>query len=118
MKNASVGIITHKAPFGHMSGKEAQDVALIFGSYEQDISVYFIGDGVYHFNANQHPESIHAKDYLKTYDAFSFYDIENVYVCQASLDERGISQLPSFVTLMTHDELKNKLQQHQTIFTF
>jgi tRNA 2-thiouridine synthesizing protein C len=114
----SIGIINHKAPFDNFQGKEAQDLALIFGSYEQDITLYFIGDGVYHFTGNQNPSLIGAKDYLKTYEAFGFYDIEKLFVCHESLEQRGISDLPDFVTIISRDKMKEALNQHKTIFNF
>ncbi len=118
MNTTSVAIINHHAPFGTMAGKEAQDLALIFGSYEQDVTMYFIGDGVYHLARAQHPELINAKDYLKTYEAFAFYDIEKIYACSDSLKQRKISDTANFVTLLTPEQLKEHIKQHQAVFNF
>lgn len=119
MKQVSVAIINKSAPFGSMAGKEAQDLALIFGSYEQEVAIYFIGDGVYHL-IQQQAELIGAKDYLKTYEAFSFYDIEHLYVCENSLNERNIepSALLDIATVITSEQMSLKLAEHHAVYTF
>ena len=54
----SVAIINTNAPLSKANAKDALDVALIFGSYEQAVSLYFQGDGVYQLIAEQQPEKI------------------------------------------------------------
>jgi tRNA 2-thiouridine synthesizing protein C len=113
-------ILNSKAPYSNSAGKDALDIALIFGSFEQPTSLFFQGDGVYQLTQAQNGSIIDVKDYLKTFAAFEFYDIENIYVCQRSLKERG---LPSYfhidqVQVLTTDEFAAKLAIHHTVFRF
>lgn len=87
----SLAILNSKAPYSNNAGKDALDIALIFGSFEQEIALFFQGDGVYQLVDAQNGQLISVKDYLKTFSAFEFYDIEDIYVCQASLTERNIN---------------------------
>ena len=87
-----LAIINSKAPFSSDFGKDALDVALIFGSFEQKISLFFQGDGVYQLIAKQDGTLVSIKDYLKTFSAFEFYDIEDIYVCQQSLVNRQLDE--------------------------
>ncbi len=100
----SLAIINSKAPFSSSQGKDALDIALIFGSFEQKVSLFFQGDGVYQLIAGQDGTLVSIKDYLKTFSAFEFYDIEDIFVCQQSLANRqleaqfhisGVNVLPS-----------------------
>jgi len=91
---AGLAIINSKAPYSSHYGKDALDVALIFGSYEQKVSLFFQGDGVHQLIAKQDTSLLSIKDYLKTFAAFEFYDIEHVYACQQSLLTRKLE--PSF----------------------
>lgn len=75
-----------------LAGKEALDFSLIFGSYEQDVTVLFYGEGTTQALAHQDPEVIGQKDYLSTIKALDIYDIENVYVCEMSLDKMALGQ--------------------------
>ncbi|MFQ3209639.1 MAG: tRNA 2-thiouridine synthesizing protein C, partial [Colwellia sp.] len=92
-KEFGLAIINSKAPFSSNHGKDALDVALMFGSFEQKVSLFFQGDGVYQLMANQDGRLVSIKDYLKTFSAFEFYDIEDIYVCQQSLVSRQLNEI-------------------------
>ena len=114
----TIAIVNSKAPYRDNAGKDALDLALIFGSFEQSISVFFHGEGVWQLQA-QSPELVQQKNYLKTFAAFEFYDIENVYVCQASLQERGINELAlEHVKILPQPQFSEQLSNHSTIFRF
>ena len=117
----SVAIINSKAPYSSSMGKDALDVALIFGSYEQDVSLFFHGDGVYQLIGKQNSMLIQLKDYLKTFSAFEFYDLETIYVCQKSLEDRCLTDrnfhIDNAVVLNTK-AFSEKLHQHNIIFRF
>ena len=87
-----LAIINSKAPFSSAYGKDALDIALIFGSFEQKVSLFFQGDGVYQLIDNQDGSLLSIKDYLKTFAAFEFYDIEDIYVCHQSLANRELDE--------------------------
>lgn len=93
MNNTSVAIINSKAPFALSHGKEALDLALIFGSYEQEVALFFIGDGVWQLAKNTDGEKLSVKDYLKTFDALPFYDVEQIFVCEQSLKDRNLEHI-------------------------
>jgi tRNA 2-thiouridine synthesizing protein C len=116
----SVAIINTNAPLSKANAKDALDVALIFGSYEQSVSLYFQGDGVYQLIAEQQPEKVQQKDFLKTFAALEFYDIENIYVCHHSLIQRGLADNFSIenVQVLNSNDFSTSLHQHQTILRF
>lgn len=118
--NAGVAILNTSAPFSSQAGKEALDVALIFGSFEQDISLFFHGEGVWQLLDDQHAEIIDAKNYLKTFSAFEFYDIDTVFVCEQSLKERNLNNTFHIedVTVLNPEDFSVKLSQHQQILRF
>jgi len=120
MKATSIAIINSKAPFGSTAGKEALDVALIFGSYEQSVSLFFHGDGVYQLITNQQPELLGIKNYLKTFSAFEFYDIEKIYVCEKSLSDRQLHTNFHIenVDVLCSREFYEKLSLADTILRF
>ncbi len=120
IKHKSIAIVNASAPYGNSNAKEALDLALIFGSFEQDTSLFFQGDGVRQLVDKQNPEMINVKDFLKTLSALEFYDIENIYLCQDSLAERNLKSNFHLenVTLMSKKEFSEKLHQHDAIFRF
>jgi tRNA 2-thiouridine synthesizing protein C len=92
LDNNGLAIINSKAPFSSSHGKDALDIALVFGSFEQQVSLFFQGDGVYQLISHQDGSLLFIKDYLKTFSAFEFYDIEDIYVCQQSLVNRQLDE--------------------------
>lgn len=89
----SLAIINSQPPFSESLAKESLDMALIFGSYEQDIALFFQGDGVWQLIDKQNGALLGVKDFLKTFSAFPLYDIEKVYICEKSLLERGLDNM-------------------------
>ena len=123
MSNTSsktLAILNAKAPFGNSAGKDALDIALIFGSFEQAVSLFFQGDGVWQLIQGQDGSIISMKDYLKTFAAFEFYDIEDIYVCQASLEARNLPTKFHIeeVQVLNQQAFAKILTSHKTILRF
>ena len=116
----SLAIVNASAPFSQANAKDSLDIALIFGSYEQAVSLYFQGDGVYQLIAGQQPESIQQKNFLKTFAALEFYDINNIYICRNSLKERNLPDnfCIDNIQVLSLDEFATSLHQHQSILRF
>jgi len=116
----ALALINSKAPFACSNGKDSLDIALIFASFEQGVSLFFQGDGVYQLIDKQNGSLISVKDYLKTFAAFEFYDIEDIYICQQSLAERKLAS--SFhidnVQILTVKDFAVQLVQHKHILRF
>ncbi|MBN1279970.1 MAG: sulfurtransferase complex subunit TusC [Chlorobium sp.] len=95
MENEHVKKIMHvmrHAPHGTIYSYEGLEMILIMAAYEQDLSVVFIGDGVYAIKKNQDTAGIGIKGFAKTFMALDGYDVEKLYVDRVSLDERGLSE--------------------------
>ena len=114
-----VAIIISSAPHGTAKGREALDTALALSTFNH-ISVFFIGDGVFHLLANQHPELILMRDYIATFNMLELYDIEDVYVCKASLDERNLNQIPLNIAnqLIDDKQLTQLLANQDAVLRF
>jgi len=116
----TLAILNTKAPYSSTAGKDALDIALIFGSFEQPVALFFQGEGVRQLTSGQDGALISIKDYLKTFAAFEFYDIEEVYVCQTSLTQRGL--VDDFhidgVQVLNQQGFAQKLTSHQTVLRF
>jgi tRNA 2-thiouridine synthesizing protein C len=83
--------ISRHAPYGTSLAKEALDAVLAASAYNQDISLLFMDDGVFQLLNNQETKSIHQKNFAMMLQALSYYDIEQVYVHQESLQARHLS---------------------------
>mgnify|MGYP000290713020 CR=1 FL=1 len=83
--------INRKAPYGTIYALESLEVVLIGAAFDQDVSLAFIGDGVYQLTKGQNTEAIGQKNFSPTYSALGDYDVNKIYVEKESLEERGLS---------------------------
>jgi tRNA 2-thiouridine synthesizing protein C len=116
----TISILNSSSPFGSSNAKDALDIALIMGTYEQHTHLFFQGDGVWQLVSNQCPETIYVKDFLKTFAAFQFYDLENIYVCKQSLVERNLPEVFHInnVQVLDRNDFANKLTENDVILRF
>ncbi|WP_076411637.1 sulfurtransferase complex subunit TusC [Shewanella sp. UCD-KL12] len=83
-------IIFRRPPHSSPHGREALDLALLSASFEQEVSLIFVDEGVLHLVSSQSPETAGAKDYIATFGALALYDIETVLACSTSLTRFGL----------------------------
>ncbi|MGV6809257.1 MAG: sulfurtransferase complex subunit TusC [bacterium] len=92
-----------KAPYGTVYALESLEVVLIAAAFEQDVSLAFIGDGVYQIANGQDTSGIGQKNFSATYKALGDYDINKLYVEKESLEERGLTE-DDLMPLVYEDE--------------
>jgi tRNA 2-thiouridine synthesizing protein C len=115
-----VGIINRSAPHGIASGRESLDLTLALSAYNESLSLFFIGDGVYQLMKGQLTEDILQKNFQPLFKMLELYDVENIYVCSASLEQRGLNteQLLISVTLLDRQQLQSQLTQQDQLLSF
>lgn len=92
-----------KAPYGTIYALESLEVVLIGAAFEQDVSLAFIGDGVYQLTKGQNTDGVGMKCFAPTYSALGDYDVNKIYVEKESLEERGLT-LDDLQHLVWEDE--------------
>ena len=83
--------LNRKAPYGTIYALESLEVVLIGAAFDQDVSLAFVGDGVFQLTKGQKTDGINMKNFSPTYKALGDYDIKKIYVEKESLEERGLS---------------------------
>lgn len=84
-------LICRRAPYGQSLAREALDVALTAATFDQQVAMLFLGDGVLQLLKTQQPAVIAQKALDKQLAALPLYDIETVYVEAEALQRRGLS---------------------------
>jgi tRNA 2-thiouridine synthesizing protein C len=83
--------VNRKAPYGTIYALESLEVVLITATFDQDVSLVFIDDGVYELVKGQVTKGIGIKNFSPSYRALEGYDVEKLYVERASLESRGLT---------------------------
>lgn len=95
--------VNRRAPYGTIYALESLEVVLIGAAFDQDVSLAFIGDGVYQLKADQDAAESDQKNFSPIYQALGDYDVSKLYVEKESMDERGLT-LEDLMPLTYEDE--------------
>ena len=116
----TLGFVFRQAPHGVASGREGLDAVLATSAYSEDISLFFHGDGVYQLLDGQQPKDILSRDYIATFKMLELYDIEQVYVCQQSLQVRGLTTDDLLIDVIACEpaEFSERLHACQRVLAF
>ncbi len=126
--------INRRAPYGTVYALEGLEVVLVGAAFEQDVSMAFIGDGVFQLKKGQDTSDSDMKNFSPTYRALGDYEVTKLYVEKESLAERGISaddlmeltwedededwaEKPS-IRLVSRSELADILEQQDILLNF
>ena len=82
--------VNRKAPYGTIYALESLEVVLIGAAFEQDVSLAFVGDGVYQLAKGQDTKGLEVKNFSPAFRALEDYDVTKLYVDEQSLRARGL----------------------------
>jgi tRNA 2-thiouridine synthesizing protein C len=83
--------VNRRAPYGTIYALESLEVVLIGAAFEQDVSLAFLGDGVYQLARGQDTKALEAKNFSPTFRALEDYDVTKLYVEKEALEARGLT---------------------------
>lgn len=84
--------VNRRAPYGTVYALESLEVVLITATFDQDVSLVFLDDGVYELVKGQNTKGIGVKNFSPSYRALEGYDVEKLYVERESLEARGLTE--------------------------
>ena len=83
--------VNRRAPYGTIYALESLEVVLIGAAFEQDVSLAFLGDGVYQLAKGQDTKGLAMKNFSPTFRALEDYDVTRLYVEKEALEARGLT---------------------------
>ena len=115
-----IGILNRSAPHGTSNAREALDLSLALSAFNESLSLFFIGDGVYQLLAEHNANVILQKNFQPMFKMLELYDVEQIYVCQQSLIARNLSveQLIIKPIILNNNEIQKKLLAQDQLMSF
>jgi tRNA 2-thiouridine synthesizing protein C len=115
-----VMLVNRKAPYGTIYALESLEVVLITATFDQDVSLVFLDDGVYELLKGQNTKAVGIKNFSPTYRALDGYDVEKLYVERESLETRGLSedQLLVDVEVLSSAQMGELMAQQDVVLSF
>lgn len=78
--------------FNSYKAQEMLDLALALSTFEHTVQLLFIDSAVLQLLKNQQPNLNYRKDFITTFKALAMYDINDIYVDEASLAQFKLSK--------------------------
>ena len=101
--------------YSSLTIKEALDMALVFGTFEQEVAIAVTGGGLTLVREGQTPREEHGKHLFKLLDGLEFYDIDKLYV---RADESTHLALWEGITTLSDTEWQQIFSQYQHVLRF
>jgi tRNA 2-thiouridine synthesizing protein C len=113
-------LVNRRAPYGTIYALEALEVVLIAATFDQDVSLAFIDDGVYALLKGQKPAGLEVKNFSPMYRALEDYDITKLYVEKESLEQRGLSAADLLVDVEVIEaaEMGRRMSAQDVVMSF
>ena len=115
-----VMFVNRKAPYGTIYALESLEVVLITATFDQDVSLVFLDDGVYELLKGQDTKGIGIKNHSKTYRALDGYDVEKLYVERESLQARGLTEADLLVPVevLSSAQMADLMAEQDVVLSF
>lgn len=117
-----IAFLFRASPHGTSISREGLDAILAATAFcePNDIGIFFIDDGVLNLIDNQQPEIIQQKDFIRTFKLLDLYDVEQRFICTASLQKFKLDNRELILSCEKIDRslLLEKLNQAEKLFTF
>ena len=116
MKKSFLFII-QRSPHHSLHVQELLDQLLIAAAFEQTVRVLLLDDGVFLFKKEQQPALISAKAVAPIIDSLALFDVNEIYIEQESLVERGLTaaELLHPVIELPREEIGGLIGRHQIV---
>ncbi|HEY1721384.1 MAG TPA: sulfurtransferase complex subunit TusC [Magnetospirillaceae bacterium] len=118
-KPKSLAFLCRRAPWGSGHAAEMLEAVLIAGAFDQEVHLAFLDDGVFQLVSGQKPELLGRRPLEEGFSELADLDVENVWVEQESLAERGIdpATLTVQATVIDRKEMSALLARMDAVFS-
>ncbi|MEO8848969.1 MAG: sulfurtransferase complex subunit TusC [Casimicrobiaceae bacterium] len=112
--------VNRKAPYGTIYALESLEVVLIGAAFDQNVSVAFLGDGVYQLVKGEDTKGVEMKNFSPTYGALDDYDVNQLYVEQEAMQARGLveADLVVPVEMVSAERMAEIMESQDVILSF
>jgi tRNA 2-thiouridine synthesizing protein C len=84
--------ILRRPPYEGSAARETLDMLMTIAAFDQPVRVLFLDDGVFLLKTGQCPEGLGLKPIQLWLAALQVYDVEELWVEEESLTERGLDR--------------------------
>lgn len=115
-----ITVLFTRSPHSTPHGREGLDFAMLSASFDQQVSLIFIDEGILNLLKDQQPMLTGNRDYIATFKVLPLYDVEDIFVCQQDLALLQLNQqdLLIDVELINDHAIQQKLADTDEVLVF
>ena len=112
-------MLCRSAPYGSSRVRDALDLAMALGAFEQAVSLLLMDDAVLMLLPDQDPSPAVSKSLLKVSGALETFGVSAVLADADALAKRGLAatDLPEDVTVLGTAELAETFARHRLVLS-
>ncbi|ODN43602.1 sulfurtransferase complex subunit TusC [Piscirickettsia litoralis] len=116
----SLAIILQTAPYGNHTAQSGLNAALAASAMIEDLSVFFVGDGILQLKKNQSTKALKCKNQLPVYQLLTLYDVENIYIDSTALQQYSLTHndIQHSYTRLKTTEIYQCIYSHDHLLSF
>ncbi len=115
-----IAVVCRQPPYGNSLAREALDAAMAAAAFDQQVSLIFVGDGVWQLCRQQQPDAIGQRSFEKQLALLPLYDVDQLYADAEALTQRKLSvdELSLPVRLLDGNAIAALLKQQDVVLSF
>ena len=116
----SLLVIVRHSPYGSSLARTSLEVALSSATFDQQVALLFMGDGVLHLLPDQDSSAIEVRNIAKLIASFPLYELDKLYVDETALSQYGLAlgELPQNLQAVDDKAMQLLLCRHDHCLGF
>ncbi len=115
-----IAVVCRQPPYGSSLAREALDAAMAAAAFDQQVSLIFLGDGVWQLCRRQRAEAIGQRSLEQQLATLPLYDVDRLYADADALRQRGLGSgdLSLPVEALDGDAIAALLRRQDVVLSF
>ena len=115
----SVLIRMSKGPLSGLISGEQLETAMVAATFEQEVSILFIGDGIFNLLPAKETKEVTGYNIQKMLLALPTFEINNLFICERSLEQRqiGVSDLPKHAKVISFEDQRRLIKTTDVVLS-
>ena len=115
----SVLVRMSKSPLNGLISGEQLETAMVAAAFEQEVSILFIGDGVFNLLPAKETNEVTGYNIEKMLLALPTFEVNDLFICERSLEQRqiGVSHLPKNAKVITFEDQRRLIKTTDVVLS-
>ena len=115
----SILIRMSKSPYSGLPSGEQLETAMVAATFEQEVSILFIGEGVFNLLPAKETKEAEGYNIGKMLLALPTFEVNDLFICERSLEQRqiGASNLPKNAKVITLEDQRRLIKTTDAVLS-